>query len=616
MNKLSNMFKKSRAVVNYIDLDNNNAKIDTSGELTGKSGSQIEYDPADKIQSLVSEGYILVNDEFSTHPIFSNDEEEFQITFKHGHQVVDAGHLAFGLNKSQLQKVITQTVHYTGAAMRTLKDNVTEVVFNRILEFDKVTGGQIGDKGWKPKSQRFMMIGTPTLPGFIPDKAVVGGEQVTPNSEDKTYTVNFSVNRELANDNQKAIIKYVDISAGNSEITSDELEGKPNLPIDYSPEKRIKELTNEGYILVNNGFNPNNEVEFFSNSDSYTPTFIITLKHTSVAVDTAHPNAKVDPSEYQRTVKFVVNFTGAGEQTPESVTQTINWSRTVTAIGSSGKVIPNGEYTTEWKADQDSYRTVEVPSINGYYANVKEVVPNKPALDDKTQTVTYQENGKMVPFDENGNVISGADQIPFETDPNDPTRILADQIVPDIKGYTHQKMTINPADPGRDVKVTYQSKDDNDVMVVHVGDKNHQEPTQESSSATQNVQGQPTAQENTSQQNVVPQPTQPTYQPSTQRQTANVPAFMSQPNDQVAIVNFIDVDHNGMQLTSSGPLTGKPGESINDLYSTEIPLKAIRNAGYEVVFNSFDQDGFIQRFDNNDLMIQVFTIGVRKRRDK
>lgn len=51
----------------------------------------------------------------------------------------------------------------------------------------------------------------------------------------KTYTVNFSVNRELANDDQKAIIKYVDISAGNSEITSDELQGKPNLPIDYDP---------------------------------------------------------------------------------------------------------------------------------------------------------------------------------------------------------------------------------------------------------------------------------------------------------------------------------------------------------------------------------------------
>lgn len=83
--------------------------------------------------------------------------------------------------------------------------------------------------------------------------------------------------------------------------------------------------------------------------------------------------------------------------------------------------------------------------------------------------------------------------------------------------------------------------------------------------------------------------------------------------DQVAIVNFIDIDHNGASLTSSGPLVGKPGDSINDLYSTEIPLKVIKKAGYHVVFNNFDSDGFVQRFDNNDLMTQVFSIGVSKK---
>jgi len=89
-----------------------------------------------------------------------------------------------------------------------------------------------------------------------------------------------------------------------------------------------------------------------------------------------------------------------------------------------------------------------------------------------------------------------------------------------------------------------------------------------------------------------------------------------QAHDQVAIINFIDVDKNGAQLTSSGPLVGKPGESINDLYSTEIPLKAIKDAGYEIVFNNFDREGVVQRFDNNDLMTQIFTIGVRKKQTK
>ena len=39
----------------------------------------------------------------------------------------------------------------------------------------------------------------------------------------------------------------------------------------------------------------------------------------------------------------------------------------------------------------------------------------------------------------------------------------------------------------------------------------------------------------------------------------------------------------------------------------------IKKAGYHVVFNNFDSDGFVQRFDNNDLMTQVFSIGVSKK---
>ena len=37
---------------------------------------------------------------------------------------------------------------------------------------------------------------------------------------------------------------------------------------------------------------------------------------------------------------------------------------------------------------------------------------------------------------------------------------------------------------------------------------------------------------------------------------------------------------------------------------------------YHVVFNGFDDNGTIQRFDNNDLMTQVFTIGLRKISDE
>ena len=61
------------------------------------------------------------------------------------------------------------------------------------------------------------------------------------------------------------------------------------------------------------------------------------------------------------------------------------------------------------------------------------------------------------------------------------------------------------------------------------------------------------------------------------------------------------MDNHGSSITSSEILTGKPGESIKDLYSTENPLKIIERAGYRVVFNSFD-NGDVQKFNDNALM--------------
>ncbi|MFA7715685.1 hypothetical protein ABMX53_01980 [Lactobacillus acidophilus] len=81
---------------------------------------------------------------------------------------------------------------------------------------------------------------------------------------------------------------------------------------------------------------------------------------------------------------------------------------------------------------------------------------------------------------------------------------------------------------------------------------------------------------------------------------------------EMAIITFIDIDKNGTQIMTSGAITGQPGESINDSYSTKEPLKTLKNEGYEVVFNNFDIPGMVQRFDNNDLQPQVFTIGLKK----
>ncbi|WP_283112131.1 mucus-binding protein [Lactobacillus gallinarum] len=43
-----------------------------------------------------------------------------------------------------------------------------------------------------------------------------------------------------------------------------------------------------------------------------------------------------------------------------------------------------------------------------------------------------------------------------------------------------------------------------------------------------------------------------------------------------------------------------------------MPLRVLKQLGYEAVFDNFDAPGVIQRLDNNDLLPQVFTIGLKK----
>lgn len=144
------------------------------------------------------------------------------------------------------------------------------------------------------------------------------------------------------------------------------------------------------------------------------------------------------------------------------------------------------------------------------------------------------------------------------------------------------------------MEITYKAEKDDDVLVIPVGQKKEKAEKKESAKpATPEKKEEPKA------------ATEPKAAVSELKPKKDQ-------NDQVAIINFIVLDNNGRQLTSSGPLTGKPGESINDLYSTEIPLKAIAQTGYHVVFNGFDGDGQIQKFNNNDLMTRVFTVGLSK----
>ena len=106
-----------------------------------------------------------------------------------------------------------------------------------------------------------------------------------------------------------------------------------------------------------------------------------------------------------------------------------------------------------------TYKAVKPDVINGYASNVSEV-PEETADKNKEVTVTYTKVGNFKPKDPNGNPIPGAQDQPYKNDPNDPSKVIPDEPVPNIPGYIPDTPTVTPKDPTKDTDVTYHKASD------------------------------------------------------------------------------------------------------------------------------------------------------------
>lgn len=106
-----------------------------------------------------------------------------------------------------------------------------------------------------------------------------------------------------------------------------------------------------------------------------------------------------------------------------------------------------------------TYKAVKPDVINGYVSNVSEV-PEETADKNKEVTITYTKVGNFKPKDPNGNPIPGASDQPYKNDPNDPSKVIPDEPVPNIPGYIPDTPTVTPKDPTKDTDVTYHKASD------------------------------------------------------------------------------------------------------------------------------------------------------------
>lgn len=181
--------------------------------MNGVTNAKSGYTTKAAIDTYTGLGYTLVSDDTNgKEVVFDNDDavdQAFTVHLSHGTITVtpenpgkpgepvdpdnpDGPKYPDGTDEYQVKRTGTQTIHYVGAGDKTPADNKQTFVFTREITFDDVTGKIISVTPWNVQSHTFGNVDTPVIPGYHADKAVAGGETVTPDDLNKVITVTYA----------------------------------------------------------------------------------------------------------------------------------------------------------------------------------------------------------------------------------------------------------------------------------------------------------------------------------------------------------------------------------------------------------------------------------------
>ena len=292
----------------------------------------------------------------------------------------------------------------------------------------------------------------PTIPGYT--AKVVPATPGDLSSDTKVVYVK---------NDQKASVVYRDETSGST-LETVALAGKSGEAVGYSTAERIKHYQDLGYVLVTDGYPAGATFDLDSAVDQ---AWTVSFKRVALDFnpDDAHePGAPIYPNQpngpkwpdkdaYLKDVTYTVHYASkdSNAKLPADSVQKAQWKRSLTLDSVTGDILTTGE----WKADKTKFDLVLTPLVNGYFADKGRVAAQDVTMDSKVETVTYTKFGKIIPVDEKGNPIPGAEGITYTNDPNDPTK-AAMTLVPEVKGYKADKTGVTPSNPGEDTKVVYK----------------------------------------------------------------------------------------------------------------------------------------------------------------
>ena len=437
--------RRQKAEIKFIDVDDNNREVATSGELKGKPEKEIPYNTAEVLKNLTAKGYEVVTNDFDSekqNPVFGNSRDYVQIFFvvlKHKKQVVNSEHPFSGIDASLYEKEVHRTIRFSGIDNKKLDDVVQTAILKRNLTVDLVTKKIIPGEytsQWH-SSETYPSVSVPVVSGYHTKISEVVASPVE--KQDVTEEVKYYSNGYL-----------IPVDVNHNEFS--EIDKKQLITNSIDPTKVVlPELDLKNIVLKQI-----KEVEIADPSRNYEIPYL--LVHKYVAVDEKHPQEVISPAYYRRIVTARVHYQGAGDQTPPDAEQTVRWTRTITYDEVSKEIIENGMYTTDWVADKDIFEATPTPVIKDFAANIGLIGEHPVTATDLMATITYTPLGKMIPVDEHGNEIKNAMHPTYVNDPYDPVRVLFTEEVPEVPGYAPVKNTISVNDPFTDIKVSYTLK--------------------------------------------------------------------------------------------------------------------------------------------------------------
>lgn len=306
-----------------------------------------------------------------------------------------AGFMKIYVDHDYGTSTVKRTIHYVYDNGTTAKpDHVDQLTFKSI------------DGHWDGLKD-FSDVSTPEIAGYTSDRSVVFNKGISYDHANIVETVTYKAKTVPHVDLQALTYTIMDDTTGKTLAGPTTLSvGDSNSIVPASVTTAYDQIRqnwlDKGYTLDTTkaeGVGYDILPATYDNDDSTDQNVTIYLVHTYSPVNDQHPHAGVDLTEYEKDVKEIVHYKGAGAHTPADHVQTSKWTRTLTIDNVTGQLVIGGQYDTAWsiaKGNKSTYDQVDTPYVAGYATDQAYVPAFKVTMTDQKYLVVYHQQAKPV----------------------------------------------------------------------------------------------------------------------------------------------------------------------------------------------------------------------------